>query len=120
MHAIVARPEHALLEVILSGDISFDERRTTLDEVRAQVKHEGWSRLLITYEVSARVAIPPFEHSSRMASALVASPLVACRTAYVTPAGVRIDPVTETLAYARGFQGERFTCRDAALAWLLG
>ena len=120
MHVFATKPEHALLEVTLSGDVSFEERRTIFQEVLAQVSRDGWSRLLICYDVSAKIAVPQFAHSSQMASALVGSRLAACRTAYVTPAGVRIDPVTETLAYARGFQGERFTCRDAALAWLLG
>ena len=69
---------------------------------------------------TARIAIERFEYSSVMASSLAHDPMLSgCRIAYVTPEQVKVDAVTETLAYARGFSGQRFRSRDEALVWLL-
>jgi len=120
MHSIVLDAHHALVEMILDGEILFAERLAAFNEIVAAVEETGATRILVTYEATARVEIARFEYSNVMASSLAHDPTLSrCRIAYVTPTKVRVDSVTETLAYARGFQGERFGNRDAALEWLL-
>ena len=63
--------------------------------------------------------VEEFQDSNTVAKALMQEQtLLGCRVACVTPSGVRVDSVTERLAYARGFQGERFmqgsACRSVA------
>jgi hypothetical protein len=120
MHSITIVPAHELVEATLDGTIDFSERLATFNEIVDAIETSGASRLLINYEPGARVAIERFEYSNVMASSLAHDPtLIGCRIAYVTPDLVRVDPVTETLAYARGFSGQRFRSRDEAMRWLL-
>lgn len=120
MHSVAIDSTQDLVEATLEGTIDFAERLATFNEIVAAIEDSGASRLLINYEPSARIAIERFEYSNLMASSLAHDPtLVGCRIAYVTPEPVRVDPVTETLAYARGFSGQRFHSRDDALRWLL-
>lgn len=120
MHSITVVSAHELVEARLDGTIDFAERLATFNEIVDAIEASGASRLLIDYAPGAKVAIERFEYSNLMASSLAHDPaLVGCRIAYVTPAPVRVDPVTETLAYARGFSGQRFDSRDDALRWLL-
>jgi hypothetical protein len=120
MHSITIVPADELVEATLDGVIDFAERLATFKEIVDAIETSGASRLLINYAPGARVAIERFEYSNVMASSLAHDPtLVGCRIAYVTPDLVRVDPVTETLAYARGFSGQRFRSRDDALRWLL-
>jgi hypothetical protein len=120
MHSIVVDSQRALIEVGLDGEIHFDERLSAFNEIVAAVEESGATRLLITYASTARIAVSRFGDSHVMASSLAHDPTLArCRIAYVTPPRVRVDPVTETLAYAKGFQGQRFQTRDAAIEWLL-
>ena len=119
MHSVSVVPTHDLVEAMLDGPI-VAERLTAFNEIVAAIEASGAKRLLITYATTPRVAIERFEYSNVMASSLAHDPLLTgCRIAYVTPDLVRVDPVTETLAYARGFHGQRFRSRDAALEWLL-
>ena len=120
MHSVAFVPTHDLVEATLDGPIDFAERLETFNEIVATIETSGASRLLINYEAGARIAVERFEYSNLMASSLAHDPLLTgCRIAYVTPDLVRVDPVTETLAYARGFSGQRFRSREAALQWLL-
>lgn len=120
MHSISVVPTHDLVEAMLDGPIDFAERLSAFNEIVAAIEASGAKRLLITYATTARVAIERFEYSNVMASSLAHDPtLNGCRIAYVTPESVRVDAVTETLAYARGFSGQRFRSRDDALDWLL-
>lgn len=120
MHSITVVSAHELVEARLDGTIDFAERLATFNEIVDAIETSGASRLLIDYAPGAKVAIERFEYSNLMASSLAHDPtLVGCRIAYVTPEPVRVDPVTETLAYARGFSGQRFHSRDDALRWLL-
>jgi hypothetical protein len=83
------------------------------------VKQSGLTRVLVAFEPDARMPVEEFQDSNTVAKALMQEQtLLGCRGAYVTPSGVRVDPVTEGLAYARGFQGERFMDRRKALEWL--
>ena len=120
MHSIAVVPMHDMVEATLDGPIDFAERLTAFNEIVAAIEASGARRLLITYGTTARVAIERFEYSNVMASSLVHDPtLSVCRIAYVTPQSVKVDAVTETLAYARGFRGQRFRSREEALDWLL-
>jgi hypothetical protein len=120
MHSIAVVPTHDLVEAMLDGPIDFAERLAAFNEIVAAIEASGARRLLITYGTNARVAIERFEYSNVMASSLAHDPtLSGCRIAYVTPESVKVDAVTETLAYARGFHGQRFRSRDEAFDWLL-
>jgi hypothetical protein len=120
MHSISVVPTHALVEAKLDGPIDFAERLAAFNEIVAAIETSGAKRLLINYGTNARIAIERFEYSNVMASSLAHDPtLSVCRIAYVTPESVRVDMVTETLAYARGFRGQRFRSREDALDWLL-
>jgi len=120
MHSIAVVATHDLVEAMLDGPIDFAERLTAFNEIVAAIEASGARRLLINYGPNARVAIERFEYSNVMASSLAHDPtLSGCRIAYVTPEAVKVDPVTEILAYARGFRGQRFRSREEAIDWLI-
>src|SRR6478672_10209165 len=106
MFSLHADSSQRFVEITLGGEIDFAERETALKEITSALETSGANRLLISYLDDAKVAFARFDESSSMATSLARDAILAkCRVAYVTPLGIRVDPVTEMLAYARGFTG---------------
>ncbi|HSR66026.1 MAG TPA: hypothetical protein VLM17_10565 [Xanthomonadaceae bacterium] len=94
------------------------ECQRLIDEVDEAVQLTGIHCVLL--EVGADHAVDePFPDKLRLANRLVNDPTIThTRFAYVPIRDADIDPVVETLAQAKGFQGQRFGDRDTALEWL--
>jgi hypothetical protein len=95
------------------------ECQQLIDEVDEAVQLTGIHCVLLRVG-SEHPSNEPLTDKLRLANRLANDPtLTQTRLAYVPRAGTEIDPVIETLAKAKGFQGERFEHEDAALEWLI-
>lgn len=95
------------------------ECQQLIDEVDEAVQLTGIHCVLLMVG-SEHPSNEPLTDKLRLANRLANDPtLMQTRLAYVPRPGTDIDPVIETLAKAKGFQGERFDNEDAALDWLI-
>lgn len=121
MYRITPNFEAGIIQATASGaTLQVPECQRLFDAVDEAVQLTGIHCVLL--EVAADHAIgEPFTDKLRLANRLVNDPTLAhTRFAYVPTHGADIDPVVETLAQAKGFQGQRFDDRASALAWLTG
>ena len=120
MFRVTPNFEAGIIQATASGaTLQVPECQRLFDAVDEAVQLTCIHRVLL--EVAADHAIgEPFHDKLRLANRLVNDPTLAhTRFAYVPVHGADIDPVVETLAQEKGFQGQRFEDRDAALAWLV-
>ena len=103
---------------ISGGELHVLECQRLFDAVDEAVQLTGIHCVLL--EVGADHAPgEAFTDKLRLANRLVNDPtLTHTRFAYVAVKGADIDPVLETLAQAKGFQGQRFESREDAVDWL--
>jgi hypothetical protein len=117
MHAIETDAMLGVVAATLHGDVHFDERHHVIDEVVAAAQTAGISKILIDLSL-ARIAADGLDAAYRYANRLSRDPYLAnCRVAYVGRP-TQHDPAVEILAVGKGYEAERFTSREAALAWL--
>jgi hypothetical protein len=117
MHSIETDATLGLVSATLFGDIHFDERHHMIDAVVDAAKSAGAMKILIDLSL-ARIAADGLDAAHRYANRLSHDEyLASCRIAYVgRPA--QHDPAVEVLAAAKGYEAERFTSREDAVAWL--
>lgn len=103
---------------VWGGVLHVADCQRLFDEIDEAVQLTGIHCVLL--EVGAdHASAEPLQDKLRLANRISNDPtLTHTRFAYVAVDDAEIDPVVETLAKAKGFQGQRFEHRDDALAWL--
>lgn len=119
MYSIDTNDRLGFITVTYSGPVDIAERTRAWDAATQAIEATGSCRILLDF-MAAIVALDDFPSSQAFARRL--TDLVgakACRIAYLSARGARINRVVETLAEARGLSLEKFNDRVEALRWLL-
>jgi len=111
--------EIGVIEATVSGGVlRVPECQQLFDQVDESVQLTGIHCVLLDVEAD-HAAGEPLHDKLRLANRMANDPTLShTRFAYVATKGAEVDPVIEILAKAKGFQGQRFETRQAALDWL--
>ena len=111
--------ETGVITATVSGEVlRVPECQRMFDQVDEAVQLTGIHCVLLDVEADHTTG-EPLHDKLRLANRLANDPtLTHTRFAYVATGGAEVDPVIEILAKAKGFQGQRFASRQAALEWL--
>jgi hypothetical protein len=111
--------EIGVIEATVSGSVvRVPECQQLFDQVDESVQLTGIHCVLLEVEAN-HASGEPLSDKLRLANRMASDPtLTHTKFAYVAAEGTEIDPVIEMLAKAKGFQGQRFESRQAALDWL--
>ena len=119
MHVITHEPDNALVTTTFTGDISSEERCSSLEEILSVARATGASKMLVDFS-EGRFLVEDLETARRLADRIRAhdEALAKLQIAYVMPP-YKVDPAVEIFARGRGLSAERFETKQAALDWLL-
>jgi hypothetical protein len=119
MHVITHDAGEHLVTTTFTGEISSEERCSSLEEILAVARSTGASKMLVDFS-AGRFLVEDLETARRLADRISVhdEELAKLQIAYVMPAH-KVDPAVEIFARGRGLFAERFDSPQAALDWLV-